>query len=176
MSKTNSRVGRDRWRPADLHYVSWVAGAIIAATLLALGPPRIFAAYAYEGFIDLTESLMLLEPLAIIASTVYAVERLMRRRAPLWQFSLKELLIAVATICVVVSVGVHQHRLTQRLQEAAHTAPVTFVYPPLIVAPWYLRLPLFFGVLCLAYTSIRVAIWAIGMVIWWMNPNREHGG
>jgi len=149
--------------------------------LLAVGPLGILSAYSQPGFIDLTDLLRLVDPIAMIASTIYALERLIRRRATPWQFTLGELLIAVTTICLAISVIADQYRQAQLLREiteesAKHGTCVDFVYPPLVVAPWYLRLPLLFGLVCLAYAFVDGALWGIRKVIWWMTLNWEHHG
>ena len=105
----------------------------MTVVLLAVGPPGILPIYSPRpGYLDLTDVLRFVDPIAVIASSIYAVERLIRRRATLWQFSLKELLIAVTTICLAISVVATQYREAQRLDEIIrHGAGVDFVSPPL---------------------------------------------
>ena len=148
----------------------------MTVVLLAVGPPGILPIYCPRpGYIDLTDLLRFVDPIAVIASSIYAVERLIRRRASLWQFSLKELLIAVTTICLAISVVATQYRESQRLDEITkHGTCVYFVYPPLVGTPWFLRLPLLFGLVCLAYTFVEGALWGVRKAIWWLTSNWEH--
>ncbi len=127
---------------------------------------------------DLGSVLGFVEPLAIVASTVYAVERLTRRRGTLRQFSLKEMLVAVTTVSLVISLTVYHYGMARGAlewtQELAPAEDVDFEFTwafPLAFSPWFLKLPLFFGVTCLAYVFVEGALWAVRKTTWWLTLN-----
>ncbi len=164
-------IARNRHRRLDdVHGVSWWAGGILAAVLVACGPPYILTAHAQCRLFDLTDLLLYGEPLAMVASTVYAVERLVRSRPARLQVTLKEFLVAIATLCVVVSVIVDQHRRERQLAEM----PWMDMSPlPLVGGPWVFRLPLLLGLVCPAYALVTGTFWAVGKAIWWLTHDWE---
>ena len=150
----------------------------MVVALLSTDPLGILRANYRPGFLDLEDFLMFAEPLAIIAATVYAVERLIRRCGSRRRISLKEGLIALAVACLIIAVIAQQYRLAQRIDEsydeaAKHGIIVCYAYPPLVVEPWFLRLPLWFGVACGAYAVVRTALWGAWLTVWWMTLNWE---
>ncbi len=161
----------------NLHGASWLAGGAMLVVLLSVGSPEVLSRDYQPGFIDLTDFLIVVEPFALIASTVYAVEHLIRRCRRGWHFSLKDALIAILTACLMSAVVAQQYGLAQYIKEEAQLYPlISFVYPPLVGSPWVPWLLLWFGITCLAYTVARGAVWGLGMVVWWMTLNWERPG
>lgn len=170
----------------DTHALSWLAGGLVAVPLLYFGAPHILAAYCQGVYFHAAQLLGLVESFVLVASTIYVVERFIRRTAR-WQFSLKELFVVVTAFCVASSVIAHQSRYARMLHEwilecylrGDHegNSVVIIVYPPyplLAVELWFLRLPLLFGVACLAYVVVKGALWGLRKAIWRLTLHWEH--
>lgn len=156
-------------------------GGLVAVPLLYFGTPHLLAAYRQNAYSHVASFFRLVEPLAIVASTIYVVERFVRRSAR-WQFSVKELLIGVTAFCLATSVAANQSRYARWLEDAVRAASLKqafgaccFVYtyyppyPLLSVKQWFLRLPLLFGVLCLAYVVVKGALWMVRKATCWLR-------
>jgi hypothetical protein len=170
----------------DTHALSWLAGGLVAVPLLYFGTPHILAAYCQPVYFDAAIVLGPLESFALVASTIYVVERFIRRTAR-WQFSLKELFVVVTAFCVATSAAAHQSRYARILQEdvserylrgdyEGRNVIIVFYppYPLLAVELWFLRLPLLFGVACLAYVVVKGALWGFRKAIRRLTLHWEH--
>jgi hypothetical protein len=172
-----------RWCQYSLR--SLFTGGLVAVPLLFFGTPHLLAAYCQHVYFHAASFFRLIEPLAIVASTIYVVNRFTRRTVR-WQFSLKELLTVVTALCLATSITANQstyarslaESVARALEEMARKSPDlivcgTFVYYPpyplLSVEYWYLRLPLLFGVACLAYLVVKVAFWGVRKANWWIT-------
>lgn len=153
-----------------IHWPSWLAGGIVAAALLTEQPPFVYflVAFVQPGFIDPTDLLLLGEPPALVASTIYVAECPIRRIVKQRQFSLKGFLLAVAAVALVVSCVVHQYRSWQAIERHSF---VDLALPPLLFAPWPVRLALLFGTFCLAYAMIEAAWWGVRKATRFMTSN-----
>ncbi len=159
----------------NLHGVSWLAGGVMLVVLVWVGSPEVLSRDYRPGFFDLEALLSFVEPFALIASTAYAVEHLIRRCRRRWHLSFKDVLIAIITACLVGAVVVQQYRVVRSIEEAAeHFPSFCFVLPPLVGAPWVPWLVLWFGVACLAYMVARGVLWTLWLVVWWMTLDWEH--
>jgi len=108
-----------------------------------------------------------------VASTVYVVERPIRRIVSHRQFSLKGFLLTVASIALVVSCAVDQYRSWYRFLERY---PGVDAFPPaLVFAPLPVRLPLLFGASCLAYVILEAAWWGVCTAKRFMTSDWERG-
>ena len=159
----------------EVHGPSWLAGGLVAVPLLYFGTPHLLAPYCPRVYFQTETLFQLAEPFAIVASTIYVVERFLRRTTRR-QFSLGELLTVVTAFCVATSLATHQSRYARLLREAVeqqyernlysnlYSCYVIVYYPsyPLLVLDlWFLRLPLLFGVACLAYVAVKGTLWVV---------------
>jgi hypothetical protein len=163
-----------------IHGPSWLAGGIVAVSILACGHPHVLVSHVHPEFFNVTDLLSALELFALIASTVYVVECPIRRSIPRRQFSLKDLFLAVTAICLAAAATADQYASWQaclRFLEEHPDFPGDFLSPPLVEGPWLFRLPLLFGLACLAYVIVEGACWAVRKAIWFMtlNWNRDDG-
>jgi hypothetical protein len=100
----------------DIHSPSWIAGYVVALWLMYFGTPHILAAYCQPIYFYLANLLRVVEPLAIVVSTIYVIERFIRWTAH-WHFSLKELLTVVTALSLATSVIALQSRYAQLIKE-----------------------------------------------------------
>ncbi len=153
-----------------VHWLSWLAGGIVASALflLPLQPPYVYfvTAFVRPGFIVPLDLLLIAEPFAVVVSTIYVVECPIGRIVTRRQFSLKGFLLAVAAISLVLSYLVQQYRFYQVFEPFSHLA-----LPPLLFAPWLIRIPLLFGVFCLAYAISEGAWWGLCKATRFMTSN-----
>ena len=78
----------------------------------------------------------------------------------------------MGAVCLVVSVTADDYAGWQRWLEVREQYPyVDCIPPPLVDGSWLGRLPLFFGVACLAYVILEAAWWTVRTAIGYMTSN-----
>jgi hypothetical protein len=162
-----------------IHWLSWLAGGIVAAALLDQGTPDIhfLTAFVRPGFCGLTDLLRLAEPFALVASTVYVVECPIRRIVSQRRFSLRGFFLAVVAILLVIRCAVVQYRSWRAMLEFIEQHPTVDADPPgLVFAPWPVRVPLLLGAYCLAYVIVEGAWWVVWKAMRFMTSNWERSG
>jgi hypothetical protein len=159
------------FRLRSVHWAGWSPGCAVAASVLFSDKPLLLlTAFRFTSHAMLE---CLFESLAIVVGTVYVADRFIRLATGLRRFSLSELLVALTAICLWLVVTLWQYGLTQRLHEYSEEYHVDPAYPPLVIGPWLLRIPLFLGLACLCYALVECGLWAVHKAIWWMTLNRQ---
>ena len=157
------------FRLRSVHWAGWDAGCAVAASVLFSDKPLLLP----TAFRLTSDAVLecLFESLAIVACTVYVVDRFIRLATGPRRFSLSELLVALTAVCLWLVVTLWQYGLTQRLHEYSDKYHADPAYPPLVVGPLLLRIPLFLGLACLCYVLVECGLWAVQKTIWWMTLN-----